>query len=81
MQIARYFAMSVKQTPDGEFVAGKSDEAFSALSAVRKARSLARQNDGAVALCRVAVGGAVAMLSIFKNGQRRRRGRSASGSI
>ena len=49
MQIARYFAMGVKQTPDGEFVAGKSDEVLSALSAVRKARSLARQNDGAVA--------------------------------
>ena len=49
MQIARYFAIGIKQAQDGEFVAGKSNEVLSALSAVRKARSLARQNDGAVA--------------------------------
>jgi hypothetical protein len=49
MQIARYFAVGVEQAPDGEFVAGKCDEALSALSAVRRARSLAHQNGGAVA--------------------------------
>jgi hypothetical protein len=49
VQNARYFAMGVKQTPDGEFVAGKSDEVLSALSAVTKARSIAHQTGGAVA--------------------------------
>jgi hypothetical protein len=49
MQMARYFAMGVEQAPDGEFVAGKCDEVLSALSAVRKARSLAHQIGGAVA--------------------------------
>jgi hypothetical protein len=49
MQIARYFAVGVEQAPDGEFVAGKCDEVLSALSAVRRARSLAHQNGGAVA--------------------------------
>src|SRR5580704_17323011 len=49
MQIARYFAVGVEQAPDGEFVAGKCDEALSALSALRRARSLAHQNGGAVA--------------------------------
>ena len=49
MRIARYFAVGVKQTPDGEFVTGKSDEVLSSLSAVRKARSLAHQNGGAIA--------------------------------
>jgi hypothetical protein len=49
VQIARYFAMGIKQTPDGEFVAGKSDEVLSAPSAVKKARSIAHQNGGAVA--------------------------------
>ena len=42
MQIARYFAMGVEQAPDGEFVAGKCDEQLTALSAVRKARSLTK---------------------------------------
>jgi hypothetical protein len=49
MQIARYFAVGVEQAPDGEFVAAKCDEALSALSALRRARSLAHQNGGAVA--------------------------------
>jgi hypothetical protein len=49
MQIARYLAVGVEQAPDGEFVAGKCDEVLSALSAVRRARSLAHQNGGAVA--------------------------------
>jgi hypothetical protein len=49
MQIARYFAVGVERTPDGEFVAGKSDEVLSAQSAVRKARSIAHQTGGAVA--------------------------------
>jgi hypothetical protein len=48
MQITCYFAVGVEQAPDGEFVAGKCDEVLSALSAVRRARSLA-QNGGAVA--------------------------------
>ena len=41
MQIARYFAVGVEKTRDGEFVAGKSDEVLSAESAVKKARSIA----------------------------------------
>ena len=49
MQIARYVAVSVEKTRDGEFVARKSDEVLSALSAVKKARSIAHQNGGAVA--------------------------------
>jgi hypothetical protein len=49
MQIARYLAVGVEQAPDGEFVAGKCDEVLSALSAVRRARSLAHQNGGTVA--------------------------------
>jgi hypothetical protein len=49
MQIARYFAVGVEQAPDGEFLAAKCDEALSALSALRRARSLAHQNGGAVA--------------------------------
>ena len=49
MQIARCFAMGVEQAPDGEFVAGKCHEVRSAPSAVRKARSLAHQNGGAIA--------------------------------
>jgi hypothetical protein len=49
MQIARYFAVGVEQAPDGEFIAGKCDEAQSALWAVRKARSIAHQNGGAIA--------------------------------
>ena len=49
MRIARYFAVGVEQAPDGEFVAGKCDEVLSALSAVKRARSLAHQNGGAVA--------------------------------
>jgi hypothetical protein len=49
MQLARYFAMAVEKTRGGEFVAGKSEEVLSALSAVKKARSIARQNGGAVA--------------------------------
>jgi hypothetical protein len=47
MQMTRYFAMGVEQAP--EFVAGKWNEALSALSAVRKARSLAHRKGGAVA--------------------------------
>ncbi|SDR64258.1 hypothetical protein SAMN05519103_09588 [Rhizobiales bacterium GAS113] len=49
MQMTRYFAVGVEQTPDGEFVAGRCDEVLSAQSAVRKARSLAYQKGGAVA--------------------------------
>jgi hypothetical protein len=49
MQIARYFAVGVEKTRDGEFVAGKSDEVLSAESAVKKARSIAHQAGGAVA--------------------------------
>jgi len=49
MQIARYFAVGVEKTRDGEFVAGKSDEVLSAQSAVKKARSIAHQTGGAVA--------------------------------
>jgi hypothetical protein len=49
MQIARYFAVGVEQAPDGEFAARKCDGVLSALSAVRKARSLAHENGGAVA--------------------------------
>ena len=49
MQIARYFAMGVEQAPDGEFIAGKCHEVRSAPSTVRKARSLAHQNGGAIA--------------------------------
>jgi hypothetical protein len=49
MQIARHFAVGVEKTRDGEFVAGKSDEVLSAQSAVKKARSIAHQTDGAVA--------------------------------
>ena len=49
MQIARYFALGVEKTRDGEFVAGKSDEVLSAQSAVKKARSIAHQTGGAVA--------------------------------
>ena len=49
MQITRYFAVSVEQAPDGEFVAGKFDEVPSAPFAVKKARSIARQKGGAVA--------------------------------
>jgi hypothetical protein len=41
MQFARSFAMGVEEALGGEFVAGKCDEVASALSAVRKARSLA----------------------------------------
>jgi hypothetical protein len=47
MQITRYFAVSVEQAPDGEFVAGKFDEVLSAPFAVKKARSIARQKGGA----------------------------------
>ncbi|SEE02874.1 hypothetical protein SAMN05444161_4664 [Rhizobiales bacterium GAS191] len=43
--MTHYFAVGVEQTPDGEFVAGKCDEVLSALSAVRKARSLAQQRE------------------------------------
>ena len=49
MPITRYFAVGVDQAPDGEFVAGKCDEVPSALSAVRRARSVACQKGGAVA--------------------------------
>ena len=49
MQIARYVAVGVEKTRDGEFVARKSDEVLSAQSAVKKARSIAHQNGGAVA--------------------------------
>jgi hypothetical protein len=49
MQMTRYFAVDVEQGPDGEFVAGKCDQVPSAPSAVRRARSLARQKGGAVA--------------------------------
>jgi hypothetical protein len=49
MRMIRYFVVGVEQAPDGEFLAGKCDEVLSALSAVRKARSLAREKGGAVA--------------------------------
>jgi hypothetical protein len=49
MPITRYFAVGVDQAPDGEFVAGKCDEVSSALSAIRRARSLAHKKGGAVA--------------------------------
>jgi hypothetical protein len=49
MQMTRYFAVGIEQAPDGEFVAGKCDEVPSALLAIRKARSLAHQEGGAVA--------------------------------
>jgi len=49
MQMTRYFAVGVEQAWEGEFVAGKCDEALSALAAVTKARSLARQKGGAIA--------------------------------
>jgi hypothetical protein len=49
MQIARYFALDVEQASDGEFIAGKCDEVLSALSAVRRARSLAHEKGGAIA--------------------------------
>jgi len=39
----------MQEAPGGEFVAGKCDEVAGALSAVRKARSLAREKGGAVA--------------------------------
>jgi len=43
MQMTRYFAVGVEQAWEGEFVAGKCDEALSALAAVTKARSLAKR--------------------------------------
>jgi hypothetical protein len=43
MQMTRYVAVSVEQTPDGEFLAGECDEVRSALLAIRKARSLAER--------------------------------------
>jgi hypothetical protein len=49
MQVARYFALGVEKALDGEFVAGTCDEVLGALSAVRKARTLAHEKGGAVA--------------------------------
>jgi hypothetical protein len=40
--------MGIEEVPGGEFVAGKCDEVAGALSAVRKARSLALEKGGAV---------------------------------